>query len=65
MGVVLLTCADIFAVETHYKANAFANVFNGKGGFSYALSGNTFFNPCFFNCLANGSKIYSIVVFSK
>lgn len=23
MGVVLLTCADIFAVETHYKANAF------------------------------------------
>ena len=34
MGVVLLTCADIFAVETHYKANAFANVFNGKGGFN-------------------------------
>ena len=34
MGVVLLTCADIFAVETHYKANVFANVFNGKGGFN-------------------------------
>ena len=34
MGVVLLTCADIFAVETYYKANAFANVFNGKGGFN-------------------------------
>ena len=34
MGVVLLTCADIFAVETHYKANAFATVFNGNGGFN-------------------------------
>ena len=34
MGVVLLTCADIFAVETHYKANVFVNVFNGKGGFN-------------------------------
>lgn len=34
MGVVLLTCAEIFAVETHYKANVFANVFNGRGGFN-------------------------------
>ena len=34
MGVVLLTCADIFAVETHHKTNIFANVFNGKGGFN-------------------------------
>ena len=34
MGVVLLTCADIFAVETHHNANVFANVFNGKGGFN-------------------------------
>ncbi len=33
MGVVLLTCADIFAVETHHKANVFVNVLNGKGGF--------------------------------
>lgn len=34
MGVVLLTCAEIFAVETHNKANVFVNVFNGKGGFN-------------------------------
>ena len=34
MGVVLFTFAEIFAVETHYKANVFANVFNGKGGFN-------------------------------
>ena len=34
MGVVLFTFAEIFAVETHYKANAFATVFNGKGGFN-------------------------------
>ena len=34
MGVVLLTFADIFAVETHHKANVFANVFNGNGGFN-------------------------------
>lgn len=34
MGVVLLTFADIFAVETHHNANVFANVFNGKGGFN-------------------------------
>ncbi len=34
MGVVLLTFADIFAVETHHNANVFVNVFNGKGGFN-------------------------------
>ena len=37
MGVILLTCADIFAIETHHKANVFVNVFNGKGGFKGKL----------------------------
>ena len=32
-GVVLLN-SNYFLIETHYKANAFANVFNGKGGFN-------------------------------
>ena len=32
-GAFLLN-SNVFLIETHYKANAFANVFNGKGGFN-------------------------------
>ena len=32
-GAFLLN-SNVFLIETHHKANAFANVFNGKGGFN-------------------------------
>ena len=32
-GAILLN-SNYFLIETHYKANAFATVFNGKGGFN-------------------------------